>query len=335
MSRETDRRESSPMTRFTLPLTEIRKEDVQRCGGKGANLGELTQFGAQVPPGYCVLAEALPYLLRANGLEDPIAEAARQLDYDDLQGLEAKTAGIREMIAAARIPDDLETEIRERYDALVSPANPYVAVRSSVAVRDSPISSFPGMMDTYHYVLGGTQVLEKVRECWASLWTGRAAFARHRQDIADDRGLIAPVIQLMVNADCAGVLFTANPITSNTSEVVIESNWGLGESVVSGRAMTDFFVVDKQSLSVKERRIARKNVMVTMDSGLGSGRVEQPVPAARSTEPTLSESELDELVRTSIAIEAHFGFNVDVEWAFQDGVLYILQARRVRHLADQ
>ena len=323
------------MTTYTLPLTEIRKEDVQRCGGKGANLGELTQFGAQVQPGYCVLAAALSYFLGANGLDGRIAEAAAGLDYDDLKGLETGTAEIRAMIDAARIPADLDTEIRDRYDALVTPANPYVAVRSSVAVKDSPISSFPGMMDTYHYVLGDDQVLEKVRECWASLWTGRAAFARHRQGIDHDRGIIAPVIQLMVNADSAGVLFTANPITSNTEEVVIESNWGLGESVVSGRAMTDFFVLDKPSASIKERRIARKNVMVTMDTGMGSGRIEQPVPAAQATEPTLSETQLAELVRTSVAIEDHFGFNVDMEWAYQDGVLYILQARRIRHLAEK
>jgi pyruvate, water dikinase len=323
------------MTTWTLPLTAIRKEDVQRCGGKGANLGELTQFGAKVPPGYCILAGALDHLLSANGLDERIAEAARGLDFEDLKELEQGTALIRAMIADAHVPDDLETEIRAGYDALVTPANPYVAVRSSVAVRDSPVSSFPGMMDTYHYVLGADEVLDKVRECWASLWTARAAFARHRQDIAHDRGLIAPVVQLMVNADCAGVLFTANPITGNTGEAVIESNWGLGESVVSGRAMTDFFTLDKPSLSIKERRIARKNVMVTMDSGKGSGRVEQLVPADRATEPSLSEVQLVELVRTSMAIEDHFGFSVDMEWAFQDGALYILQARRIRHLAEK
>jgi pyruvate,water dikinase len=323
------------MTTYTLPLTAIRKEDVQRCGGKGANLGELTQFGAQVPPGYCILAGALDYLLSANGIDGRIAEAAVALNFDDLKDLEERTAEIRELIAAARIPDDLEAEIRDGYAALVTPANPYVAVRSSVAVRDSEISSFPGMMDTYHYVLGAEEVLEKVRECWASLWTGRAAFARHRQGIAHDRGLIAPVVQLMVNADCAGVLFTANPITGSKAEAVIESNWGLGESVVSGRAMTDFFTVDKQNLTVKERRIARKNVMVTMDSGKGSGRVEEPVPAAKATEPSLTSEQLVELVRTSMAIEDHFGFSVDMEWAFQDGVLYILQARRIRNLAQQ
>jgi pyruvate,water dikinase len=318
------------MKTYTLPLQEINKDDVQRCGGKGANLGELTQIGTRVPPGFCITADALSYLLGSNSLDGPIAEAAERLDFEDLNALEAATAGIRSMIAAARIPSDLETEIQDRYRALVSAENRYVAVRSSVAVKDSSISSFPGMMDTYHYVLGEADLLEKIRECWASLWTARAAFARHRQSIAHDRGLIAPVIQLMVNADIAGVLFTANPITQSHTEIVIESNWGLGESVVSGRSMNDFYVLDKETLAVKERRVARKNVMVTIDLVRGSGRLEQAVPPARASEPTLSEAQLVELGRTSKGIEDHFGFQVDMEWAYQDGTLYVLQARRIR-----
>jgi pyruvate,water dikinase len=183
-------------------------------------------------------------------------------------------------------------------------------------------------------VLGEPDLLEKIRECWASLWTARAAFARHRQGIGQEMGIIAPVVQLMVNADCAGVLFTANPITNATTEIVIESNWGIGESVVSGRSMNDFFVLDKEGLAIKVRRVARKNVMVTMDYGKGSGRVEQEVPPARASEPTLSEAQLVELGRTSMKIEDHFGFNVDIEWAYQDGTLYILQARRIRSIPN-
>jgi pyruvate,water dikinase len=319
---------------YTLGLDAINKDDFQRCGGKGANLGELTSIGARVPPGFCITSEALGYLLRTNALEDPIAGVAAGLDFEDLNALEAATAGIRAMIAAAHIPADLETEIRDRYRALVSDANRFVAVRSSVAVKGSPISSFPGMMDTYHYVLGEAELFEKIRECWASLWTARAAFARHRQGIAQDHGLIAPVIQLMVNADIAGVLFTANPITGATTEIVIESNWGIGESVVSGRSMNDFFVLDKGTVGLRERRVARKNVMVTMDVGRGSGRLEQAVPPERASEPTLSDAQLVELGQTSKGIEDHFGFNVDMEWAYQDGILYVLQARRIRHVGQ-
>ena len=204
----------------------------------------------------------------------------------------------------------------------------HVSVRSSVAVRGSPVSSFPGMMDTYHYVLGQEQVLERVRGCWASLWTARAAFTRHRRGIAHDRGLIAPLVQLMVDADTAGVLFTANPVTKSEAEIVIESNWGIGESVVSGRSRNDFYVVAKDGLAVRERQIASKTVMVTLDRGAGSGRKEQDVPSSLATSPTLSDDQLVELSQTGQRIEEHFGFPVDVEWAYAGGTLYVLQARR-------
>jgi pyruvate, water dikinase len=321
------------MTTYTLPLVDITRDDVQRCGGKGASLGELTRIGARVPPGFCITADALGYLIGANALASPILDLAGRLDFDDLNAVEAVTAQIRQLIASARIPADLEADIRDRYRTLVSPENRYVAVRSSVAVKGSPISSFPGMMDTYHYVLGEADLFERIRECWASLWTARAAFARNRQAISHDRGLIAPVIQLMVNADVAGVLFTANPITGATTQIVIESNWGIGESVVSGKSMNDFHVLDKASLAVTTRRIARKNLMVILDRGRGSGRVEQDVPPARATEATLSEPQLVELGQTSKRIEDHFGFNVDIEWAYQDGTLYILQARRIQSVS--
>jgi pyruvate,water dikinase len=317
-----------------LPLEAITKDDVQRCGGKATSLGVLTRAGARVPPGFCIVADAFFYMVAANALEDHIAGMAARLNFDDYKDVEEKTAHVRSLITSAAIPDDLEQDIRRHYRALVSGDNKFVAVRSSVAVKDSPISSFPGMMDTYHYVLGEAEVIEKIRECWASLWTARAAFARHQKNIPQDRGLIACVIQLMVNADVAGVLFTANPITKAANEVVIESNWGLGESVVSGRSMNDFYVLDKDSLAIKQRKIAHKTMMVTMDGDRGSGRKEQPVPVERATAPTLSDAQLAELGEVSKKIEQHFNFNADIEWAYQNGTLYILQTRRIRYRGE-
>lgn len=317
---------------FTVSLEEIGSGDAQRCGGKAASLGELTRAGARVPPGFCIVAAALPHLLEANALGPRIAATAASLDFGDPNAVEAATAPIRELIASAAIPAGLEKEIIERYRALAGPERRFVAVRSSVAVADSPISSFPGMMDTYHYVRGEADVLARVRECWASLWTARAAYARHRQGIAHERGLIAPVVQAMIDADCAGVLFTANPITSATDQIVIEANWGIGESVVSGRSLNDFYALDKATLAVSERRVARKTVMVTLDRDKGSDRLEGEVPPERASEPVLADGQLAELGETSLKIERHFGFPVDVEWAFENDRLYILQARRITGL---
>ncbi len=322
------------MSRYILPLQDITQEDVQRCGGKATSLGELTRAGARVPPGFCILAEALPYVVASNALGERIAGIAAGLNFEDYADVEKKTAEIRSLITSAGVPTNLDQAILEHYRALVSGDNKFVAVRSSVAVKDSPISSFPGMMDTYHYVLGEAEVLEKIRECWASLWTARAAFARHQKNVPHERGLIATVIQLMVNADLAGVMFTANPVSKATNEVVIESNWGLGESVVSGRSMNDFFVLDKDSLSVKQKKIAHKTVMVTMDYERGSGRKEQPVPPERATAPTLSATQLAELGETGRKIEQHFNFSADIEWAYQNGALYILQTRRIRYRGE-
>ncbi len=322
------------MSKYILPLQEITKDDVQRCGGKATSLGELTRAGARVPPGFCILAEALPYVVASNSLGERIAGIAAGLNFEDYADVEKKTAEIRSLITSARVPTDLEQDILEHYRALVRGDNKFVAVRSSVAVKDSPISSFPGMMDTYHYVLGEADVLEKMRECWASLWTARAAFSRNQKNVPHERGLIATVIQLMVNADLAGVMFTANPVSKATNEVVIESNWGLGESVVSGRSMNDFFVLDKDSLSVKQKKIAHKTVMVTMDYERGSGRKEQPVPPERATAATLSAAQLAELGETGRKIEQHFNFSADIEWAYQNGALYILQTRRIRYRGE-
>jgi pyruvate,water dikinase len=321
------------MSSYVRRLTEIGRDDVQQCGGKGANLGELSRLGLRVPAGFCVIADALPYVLGTNSLTAPIAEAAARLEYDDAAALEAETARIRARIRSATLPAALETEIVDAYRGLVGDGNRYVAVRSSVAVKDSPISSFPGLMDTYHFVLGEADVLRRIRECWASLWTARAAFVRHEQEIAHERGLIAPIVQIMVNADTAGVLLTANPVTSARDEIVVEANWGIGESVVSGAAVADHFVLDKETLAVETARVARKNLMVTIDQEKGAGRAERPVPEQLSSAPTLSDSQLEELGGAGKVIEEHFGFEADVEWAYERGELYVLQARRVRNLA--
>jgi len=318
------------MGTYTVPLRDIREDEVERCGGKAAALGKLTRMGATVPPGFCIISDALSHILDSQGLAERIEGLARKLDFSDIAQVDAGSEEIRCLIACARIPDELSRDICEQYAGLVTPNNRYVAVRSSVAVRDTAISSFPGMMDTYHYVLGEDQVLEKVRECWASLWSARAAYMRHHKRIPHQKAVIAPVVQLMVNSDTAGVLFTANPVTKDKNEMIVEANWGLGESVVSGKSMNDYFTLNKSTLTVRQRKIANKTVMVVADDGRGCGRIELPVPPDRAAMPTLADAQLHELAELGRRIEAQFGFNVDVEWAYENGRLHILQARKIR-----
>lgn len=229
------------MGRFVRPFEEMTRHDLQLAGGKAANLGELTQAGFDVPPGFCVLSGSLDYHIECNGLDRRIDSLVTQFDYEDFPLMEVKTAEIRSLISSAPLPKELEAELVASVRELVGSENSFVAVRSSVAVKNSTISSFPGMMDTYHYLRGEEDIIENVKMCWASLWTLRATFNRHHKEIDHKQGLIAPIVQRMVDPEAAGILFTANPITGNRDEMVIESNWGLGESVVSGKSMNDFF----------------------------------------------------------------------------------------------
>lgn len=320
------------MKSFLLKLDEIGEYEVERCGGKAMSLGKLIRLGVTVPPGFCICSDALPHVLEVNGLRDRIAEIAANLDFEDFPGIETKTAEIRALIENVTIPAELQDDIVKRYEKLISNGTKYVAVRSSVAVRESSISSFPGMMDTYHYVLGAEEVLSRVRECWASLWSARATYLSYHKRVPHDKVVIAPIVQAMVNPVTAGVLFTANPVTKNKGEIMIEANWGLGESVVSGKSMNDYFVLDKVSLDIKQRKIAPKTVMVVMDTAKGSGRCELPVPPDRSKVPTLSDPQLRVLAQTGKVIEQNYGFEVDVEWAYQEEQLFILQARKIRDL---
>ena len=322
------------MAKFVKTFGEMTKEDIQEAGGKAANLGELTQNGFNVPPGFCVTSESLSYHTEKNNLQPKIDAIAADFDYEDFGEMEEKTAQIRDLIANAEIPDDLYKEIGGAIMALNTPEQSFVAVRSSVAVKGSSVSSFPGMMDTYHYLKGEEEIVEHIRKCWSSLWTSRATFNRYHKNIDHHLGLIAAIVQKMVNPEMAGVLFTANPITSSRDEMVLEANWGLGESVVSGKSMNDFFVLDHSSGKEKSRKIAKKTVMVCFDQDKGFGRKEMAVAPDMMDATTLSEEQVNDLGNIGLKIEAVFGFPQDIEWAYQKGELFILQSRNIRTLKE-
>jgi phosphoenolpyruvate synthase/pyruvate phosphate dikinase len=320
------------MRKFVKSFKEMGNKDFQEAGGKAANLGELTQAGFNVPPGFCVTSDSLFHLIDHNDLRAKIKAIVAQFDYEDYGRIETQTGEIRELIRGAEIPEDLYLEIKEAIFELDPQGDTFVAVRSSVAVKDSSVSSFPGMMDTYHYIKGEDEILKHIKMCWASLWTSRATLTRHHKKIDHEHGLIAPIVQKMVNADVAGVLFTANPITSTREEMVIEANWGLGESVVSGKSMNDFFLLSKSPLTVKNKRVSKKTLMVCYDTEKGCGRKEMSVDPRMMDAPTLSDEMALALGEIGLKIEAVFGFPQDIEWAYQQGELFILQSRNIRTL---
>ncbi|MBN1101826.1 MAG: hypothetical protein JXL84_00280 [Deltaproteobacteria bacterium] len=320
------------MKKYVKFFHEMTKQHFQEAGGKAANLGELARNGFNVPPGFCVTSESLFHHVRHNRLQEKIDAVAGSLDYNDFEAMEEKTAEIRRTLSDAPVPEDLHGEICRAIEELLQAAPSFVAVRSSVAIKDSKVSSFPGMMDTYHYLRGEEDILKHIRMCWASLWTVRAAMTRFHKGIDHRAGLIAPVVQKMVHSEVAGVLFTANPITSVREDIVIEANWGLGESVVSGKSMNDFYVISKSPLRLKDRRIAKKTLMVGFDEERGFGRREMEVSPDKADAPTLSDREVLELGEIGMKIESLFGYPQDVEWAYEQGRLFILQSRNIRTL---
>jgi pyruvate,water dikinase len=314
---------------FVKHFREINKDMFEMCGGKASHLGELTSIGVNVPPGFVVVGDSFYHHISKNGLEARIREIESTVNYDDFQDLEEKTGQIRALIEGATIPSEIEQEIIAGYVGLLEGNSaPFVAVRSSVAVKDSAISSFPGMMDTFHYIRGAGDVVAKVRDCWASVWSGRAAFSRHNKGLDHWKAVIAPIIQVMVNSEVAGVAFTMNPMTGNRDEVVIESGWGLGEAVVCGKCMCDFYLVCKEPFSVKQKRIPPKEQKY-VQSAEGSAEWAD-VETEKVNAATLTDTDVDAVCRAAALIEKHYGHPQDIEWAFEKGTLYILQARRAK-----
>ena len=313
---------------FVKTFAEIKKEMFEECGGKASHLGELTSLGLNVPFGYTVIGSAYYQHVEKNNLDSKIRSIAASIDFASYDDADKKCDSIRALIIEAPMPTEIEKEIAENYAKLPGEKNPFVAVRSSVAMRDSAISSFPGLMDTYHYIKTSAQVVEKVKECWASVWSTRAAVTRNNKGLDHYKAVIAPTIQLMVNSEVAGVAFTMNPVTKARNEIMIESNWGLGETVVSGKATSDLYVVDKQSFEIKSQSIATKEDSYVQARGGGGEWIK--VDASKAKIPTLTPEMVKELCRVGMVIEGHYGYPQDIEWAFEKGRLYLLQARKAR-----
>ena len=323
--------------RFVKWLDEVTKDDVALVGGKGANLGELTQNKIEVPPGFCLTADAYRYFLRAAGLERKIAAIIHGLEVEDSSRLQTESARIRELVVNSAVPEEISLEVRTAYEQLgqqINTTDPAVAVRSSATAEDLPEASFAGQQDTFLQVRGPAPVVEYVRQCWASLWTARAVYYREKQGFDHLEVALSVVVQKMINSGKSGVMFTANPVTNDPEQMMINASWGLGEAVVSGLVTPDEYLVDKNTLSIVDQNIAEKTVMI-VDCPDGSGT--RNVPVADQLGPDmiraqcLTAAEIMQLVQYGRKIEDLYGCYQDIEWGYdQDtGRLYILQARPV------
>ncbi len=305
MPNDTDQR------RLVIPLTDIRAADLPIAGGKGANLGELLHAGFPVPDGFVVTTAAYAALLAETGLGTTLAELVTAPAADGRSGAGSAPDGsaIRSAFAAAPMPAAVRAEIFDAYRASGGGA---VAVRSSATAEDLPGAAFAGQQDTYLDIVGEDAVLEAVRNCWASLWTDRAIAYRQREGIDPGDVAIAVVVQTMVPADVAGVLFTADPVSGRRDQMVVDASPGLGEAVVSGMVTPDHYVVAQDGRVLQRVPGASQNA--GGDSAMRAGFV-------------LSDPQLSELAAVGKRAADHFGTPQDLEWAFAGGSLHVLQAR--------
>ncbi|MGW0823674.1 PEP/pyruvate-binding domain-containing protein [Streptomyces sp. NPDC002845] len=299
------------------PITAFGRSDLRRAGGKGANLGELARAGFPVPAGFIVTTAAYEQALRRSGAGRQLAGLLREA----LDG-----ASVRRAVEAAGIPEEVAGAVRRAYRALGAGA---VAVRSSATAEDLPQAAFAGQQESFLNVVGEDAVLDAVCRCWGSLWTERAVAYRERQGVAHEEVSIAVVVQRMVDAEYAGVMFTANPVTGARDEIVVDAGAGLGEAVVAGLTTPDHFVLGKRTRRLKQARTGGREVLVRPCPGGGTERVPRPADAGHGT---LTRRRLRRLVRLGAAVERHFGAPQDIEWAWAHGRAYIVQTRPVTAL---
>jgi pyruvate, water dikinase len=304
-----------------LWFNELTIKDIDKAGGKGASLGEMCNF-MPVPEGFVVTAQAYESFI--NQIKKDVFDLLKQIKIEDSEQLDRVAKDIRDIILKTQIPTELKKEIETNYNKLKG----FVAVRSSATAEDLPDASFAGQQDTYLNVKGAEQVIDSVRKCWASLFTARAIYYRETNKFKHEDVLIAVVIQRMVNSESAGVLFTVNPVTNNRSELIIEGAFGLGEMVVSGQLTPDMYLIDKKSLEIKEKNINEQEIGLFRDNNGQNVKKSIDDPSKQ----VLSDEHIIELSRLAIKIEQHYKKPMDIEWAVDQGKVYILQARPITTL---
>jgi pyruvate,water dikinase len=314
----------------------LRKTDVPLVGGKNANLGEMISSSLPVPPGFAVTAYSYEKFIKETHIAEKIYEIINETvtDKNDPKQYDAASKKIRKLIEKSAVPEKIKKAVKSAYRELnkkLNLKNTFVAVRSSATAEDLPGASFAGQQETYLNVKGPDDLIDKVVKCWSSLFTPRAIFYRNEQGFAHDKVFISVGVQKMVNSRAAGVMFTLNPVTGETDEIVIEGNYGLGETVVSGAVNPDDFVVDKKTLKIKERRIARKTVQYIRDPKTGA-TVHLDVPEDKQKQPCVSEKEILKLGELAKRIERHYGSAQDIEWAIDKDLsfpenVFIVQSR--------
>jgi phosphohistidine swiveling domain-containing protein len=322
-------KEQLMMNKYILNINDPRAT-LESVGGKGASLSKLVNANFPCPGGFHVTVHAYHLFVESNDILPFIINSLDQIGLSDTERLDAASQAIRERFEKGNMPDDIAQAISTAYLQIMGPEIS-VAVRSSATAEDLPEASFAGQQSTYLNIKSQEELLIAVKKCWASLWTTRAISYRIRQGIAPQSVALAIVVQQMVPADAAGILFTANPVDGNRDQILINASWGLGESIVGGFVTPDTITVEKSSGKLLHYTVAEKKVETVPVNG---GTEEIPVSAKRRLTPVLNKSEIKKLVDLGQQIEEYYQLPMDIEWASSDGQFSILQARPITALPD-
>ncbi|MBM4349314.1 MAG: phenylphosphate synthase subunit beta [Deltaproteobacteria bacterium] len=307
-----------PRTRTTQNIIWFKScssKDFPLVGGKNANLGEMFQLGLRVPPGFAVTTHAFEIFLERGRVRNKILRTLSRIPPEDIQAIEKVGRQIRDLIESTPIPLATPKEIKRAYQKLgdlCGTPNLPVAVRSSATSEDLKTASFAGQHESYLWVRGEEEVVRHLLKCWASLFTDRAIAYRNQIGWPHDKVTISVGVQKMVNAKCAGVIFTIDPVTGDENRVVVEGNWGLGESVVKGEVSPDHFLVDKQTSEILEKSVSPKLVCYQL---VGDKVVCTASSLEKQDQICLNNEELVEIVRLGKISEAHYQSAQDLEWA--------------------
>ena len=311
---------------FIKNFKEISKLDVSIAGGKGASLGEMTQAEIPVPYGFVVLSNAFERFIEETDLNVEIDSILHKVKHDDINTVENASEQIKALILSAEMSEDIADEIVKSFKRLGAK---YVAVRSSATSEDSASAAWAGQLESY---LNTTEknLLENVKKCWASLFTPRAIFYRFEKNLHTSKISVAVVIQKMIESDVSGIAFSVHPVTQDKNQLIIESAYGLGEAIVSGQITPDGYVVEKEPRRIIDENIAnQERGLYRIEKGGNEWK-----DIKHGNKQKLTDKEILELTELILKIEKHYGFPVDVEWAYEKGKFYIVQSRPITTLTD-
>jgi pyruvate,water dikinase len=315
-------------------FSELSKRNLAEAGGKGANLGEMYQNGFPIPNGYVVTSDAYFRHLDANNLRQTITDILAKLDVNDQDKLMAAAERIKAMISDATMPMDTQNDIMTSYKKLTEMAGRpvYVAVRSSATAEDLPTASFAGQQSTYLNVFGAEDVVRAVKDCWASLFEARAIFYRVENKFDHMKVGLAAVVQMMVQSEKAGVVFTVDPLYQDPNLLSIETAFGLGEVVVGGEVTPDTYRVDKEKMQIVDKSVMKQPWMLIKVEGKNK---KVDIREEAQGRQKLSDLEIKDLAKVCKKIEEHYGYPQDIEYAFEKDNLYIVQSRPITTLTNK